>query len=96
MLTCLSHEKESCIPTSLIRDLRSGNVLAWVGAGLSISAGYPSWEGLICKIAESIDCVQWGSSDLQNWAVKNANSSPEWVAEVLSQTNPKAYADALL
>ncbi|HIZ12192.1 MAG TPA: SIR2 family protein [Candidatus Eubacterium faecavium] len=95
MLTCLSHEKESFIPTALIHDLRAGNVLAWVGAGLSIGMGYPSWESLICKIAENIDSTQWGNSKLQDWAINTANSAPEWVAEVLSQADPKAYYDAL-
>jgi len=96
MLTCLSHEKESFIPSSLIHDLRAGNVLAWIGAGLSIGIGYPSWETLICKMAENIDSAQWGNSDLQDWAIKTAGNAPEWVAEVLSQTNRKEYCDALL
>lgn len=96
MLTCLTHEKESFIPTALIQDLRAGNVLAWVGAGLSIGMGYPSWETLVCKIAENIDSAQWGNSYLQDWAIKTASNAPEWVAEVLSQTDHKAYCDALL
>ena len=96
MLTCLSHEKESFIPTALIRDLRNGNVLAWVGAGLSIGMGYPTWETLIRKISENIDGTLWRNSNLQEWAQKNASSAPEWVAEVLSQTNQKEYNDALL
>lgn len=77
MLTCLTHEKESSIPTALIHDLRAGNVLAWVGAGLSIGMGYPSWETLVCKIAENIDSAQWGNSDLQDWAIKTASNSHE-------------------
>ena len=96
LLTCLSHEKESFIPTALIRDLRNGNVLAWVGAGLSIGMGYPTWETLIRKISENIDGTLWRNSNLQEWAQKNASSAPEWVAEVLSQTNQKEYNDALL
>lgn len=96
MLRCLSNEKESIIPSTLIQDLRNGNVLAWVGAGLSIGMGYPSWETLVCKIAENIDNTLWGASELQEWAKKNANSSPEWVAEVLSQTHYKGYSDALI
>ena len=96
MLTCLSHEKESFIPTALIRDLRNGNVLAWVGAGLSVGMGYPTWETLIGRISENIDSTLWRNSTLQEWAQKNASNAPEWVAEVLSQTNHKEYCDALL
>ena len=96
MLNCLSHEKESIIPSTLIQDLRNGNAIAWVGAGLSIGMGYPSWDTLVCKIAENIDNTLWGNSELQEWARKNANSAPEWVAEVLSQTNHKGYCDALI
>lgn len=96
MLSSLTHEKESIIPSTLIQDLRNGNVLAWVGAGLSIGMGYPSWETLICKIAENIDNTLWGNSELQEWSKKNANSAPEWVAEVLSQTHYKGYTDALM
>ncbi len=95
MLSCLSHEKESIIPSTLIQDLRKGSVLAWIGAGLSIGMGYPSWETLVCKIAENIDNTLWVDSELQKWVKKNANCAPEWVAEVLAQTNYKGYCDAL-
>lgn len=95
MLSYLSHEKESSIPTALIHDLREGNVIAWIGAGLSIGMGYPSWEGLICNIAANIDSARWGNSGLQEWAINTANTAPEWVAEVLSQADHRAYCDAL-
>lgn len=96
MLPCLSNEKESVIPSALIHDLRNGNVLAWVGAGLSIGVGYPSWENLICKISDNIINTLWSDSKLQRWARQNANSTPEWVAEVLSQAHYKGYSDTLI
>lgn len=96
MISSLPHEKESIIPSTLIQDLRNGNVLAWIGAGLSIGMGYPSWEMLVCNIAENIDNTLWANSELQEWAKKNANNAPEWVAEVLSQTHYKGYSDALI
>lgn len=95
MLNCLSHEKETIIPTKLINDLREGNVMAWVGAGLSMGVGYPSWSRLVENIAENINNASWGDSDIQSWAEKNADSSPEWVAEVLATTNIKEYYSAL-
>lgn len=75
---------------------RGGNVIAWVGAGLSIGMGYPSWDTLVCKIVENIDNTLWGNSEIQEWARENANDAPEWVAEVLSQTHHKGYCNALI
>ena len=95
MLRCLSHEKESVIPTKLINDLREGNVIAWIGAGLSMGAGYPSWSRLVEAIAESIDNTAWGDSQILGWAQKHADANPEWVAEVLAATNRKEYYGAL-
>lgn len=94
-MKCLSHEKESVIPTKLINDLRNGNVLAWIGAGMSIGVGYPSWNQLVNTIAENISNVAWEKTTLPEWTQKNASSNPEWVAEVLSTTNKKEYFDAL-
>lgn len=95
MIKCLSHEKESVIPTKLINDLRNGNVLAWVGAGLSVGVGYPSWSKLVKNIATSVSNVSWRQSDIQTWVEKNVDTNPEWVAEVLAATNIKEYYDAL-
>ena len=95
MINCLSHEKESIIPTKLINDLRNGNVLALVGAGLSMGVGLPSWDKLVNIIAENISSASWGQTELQEWAEKNATTNPEWVAEVLSTTNKKEYFDSI-
>lgn len=50
----LSHDQESKIPIKLISDLRKGQAVAWIGAGLSIGLGYPSWTKLVNTIADSV------------------------------------------
>ena len=95
MIRPLSHEKESFIPTKLITDLRNGHVMAWVGAGLSIGAGYPSWTDLVNAIANKVDSTIWAASELHEWSHKNANISPEWVAEVLCSANKREYYEAI-
>ena len=68
----LSHEKESQIPAKLISAMRENNVIAWIGAGLSVGAGYPSWSGLVREIAGDIDDTRWTDVNLQDWAEKEA------------------------
>ena len=48
----VSEDKYS-IPESLIQELTNGNVVAFIGAGLSIGAGLPTWNELIQYICES-------------------------------------------
>lgn len=91
----LSHEKESRIPAKLISDLRGNNVIAWIGAGLSIGAGYPSWSGLVREIARDIDDGRWTDVNIQQWAEKEAGISPEWAAEVLRRADPHAFNESL-
>jgi hypothetical protein len=46
-------------PPALLDDLRDGRCVLWVGAGVSISAGLPSWQVLLRRIAACAD-VEWG------------------------------------
>jgi hypothetical protein len=41
------------LPPSLVEDLRNGCCVLWVGAGVSISAGLPSWTSLLSQIADA-------------------------------------------
>jgi|GEM_PF-3452959 len=91
----LSSEKESVIPSQLISSLRTGNVLAWVGAGLSIGAGYPSWKDLIISISNKIMCAEWSDKSLIDWIVNNSKYNPEWAAEVLFNTSKHDYYESL-
>ena len=42
------------IPQELSEEMRDGNVVLFIGAGLSIGAGLPGWGALICPLAERI------------------------------------------
>lgn len=92
----LASEKELLIPSNLIKELRDGNVLAWIGAGLSTSARYPSWTELIQSITqEIIDSKYSSDKSLRKWVEDNATKNPEWVAEVLLNANSHSFYAAL-
>jgi hypothetical protein len=40
------------LPEDLIRELARGNCVAFVGAGLSVAAGYPDWPGFLRKLID--------------------------------------------
>jgi hypothetical protein len=50
----MSSSVEISIPQELSQQVHSGNVVLFVGAGLSIGAGLPSWDALIRPLAEHI------------------------------------------
>lgn len=43
------------IPDSLLTSFKQGNVILFVGAGVSMNLGLPSWNDLISKIAQDLD-----------------------------------------
>jgi hypothetical protein len=59
--------KKSDHYAELKRNLKSGNVIAFVGAGLSVGAGLPGWYDLIKELAQQIDYelppAQWATSE---------------------------------
>lgn len=87
---------ESAIPVGLLDDLRSGNVYAFVGSGLSIPVGYPSWGKLISDIYKSIRGGLW-NLDLQTekWLDANFKNRPDWTAEILKSSPGDFYNKAL-
>jgi hypothetical protein len=53
----------------LIREVRTGQALAFTGAGTSAAVGYPTWPHLIEKLARRTrdrvgDNVRWGNTDI--------------------------------
>ncbi|MFZ5902752.1 MAG: SIR2 family protein [Chloroflexota bacterium] len=51
------------IPEELIENLRSNDTVLFIGAGISITAGLPSWSDLFQPLAKSIG-YPWPSSNL--------------------------------
>jgi hypothetical protein len=43
----------SNLPAHLISEVRRGHCVAFVGAGFSMPAGFPSWDGLLRKMLEA-------------------------------------------
>ena len=50
MVKPLTNIAESEIPIQLLNDIRHGKVYAFIGSGLSINIGYPSWSQLVTEI----------------------------------------------
>jgi hypothetical protein len=92
----LSAEQESHIPTGLIRELRSKNVHLFVGSGLSIPLGYPSWESLIFQMYEKIQAqLPYRDNKNREWLKNNFTALPDWTAEVLKSAPGDLYKDSL-
>src|SRR5574342_609040 len=45
----------SSVPLGLLNSIKSGECTVFVGAGLSIGSGLPSWPGLMKPMANQID-----------------------------------------
>jgi hypothetical protein len=62
----------------LISEMRTGQTLAFTGAGVSVAAGYPTWAQLIEKLAQKTrekvgDEVRWGEGDISIEVVAKLN-----------------------
>lgn len=51
------------IPVEIIQNFKSKQSCFFVGAGLSISAGYPTWTGLLKKLIDVIRTKPWFNTD---------------------------------
>jgi hypothetical protein len=70
------------LPHSLLQDLRDGNCVLWLGAGVSISAGLPGWDAFLRRIASSAD-VKWvwdGASDEVQFQIVQAAGRDRFVS----------------
>jgi len=67
----------------------SDECIAWIGSGLSIDCGYPSWEKAIKELCNA--CIE-GKADIQPSLV--ADDLLEW-AEQCKRANPREYIRTL-
>ncbi|MBI5504189.1 MAG: SIR2 family protein [Deltaproteobacteria bacterium] len=84
--------KEAAIPLDLIERLRRRQVVAFVGSGLSMPLGLPSWSRLISIICERVAATMY-SPDPRNsqWLRHISDAQPEWAAEVIHGMGPDKY-----
>ena len=88
--------KEAAIPLDLIERLRRRQVVAFLGAGLSIPLGMPSWGQLIRNILESVTAATYNPNPQDAERLQRAaNSEPEWASEVLHTMGPDKYVDVI-
>jgi hypothetical protein len=40
------------LPEALVESLRRGKCIAFIGSGLSVAAGYPTWESLVRELVD--------------------------------------------
>lgn len=86
------------IPNTLIQKIRDREVSILIGAGMSIPLNYPSWSQLIEDIYEKLEqkgFIDINNKDLKGWIDNNIKSSPEWVAEILSNLNEEEFVETL-
>lgn len=92
----LSIDKEARIPLHLIEQIRKSSALLFVGSGLSIPVGYPSWKNLISTIFKKIEStISIRDENNRKWLSENFFSNPDWVAEVISSASHDEYYNAL-
>jgi NAD-dependent SIR2 family protein deacetylase len=85
----------NAFPSELIAETRRGNAVAFVGAGMSISSGGPSWRDLIEKMLSELDIdLGYDSSYAQLLAAVSGDASAEArLRELyLAQHNPLVVA----
>src|SRR5688572_32939 len=47
------------LPSELLDNFRNNQAAFFVGAGLSVDAGYPTWDGLILELIKQAKGIPW-------------------------------------
>lgn len=96
------------IPNKLIRNIISGRVVPFIGAGFSRYFGYPGWTDLLIKVKEAIgaqdlldtdmqgvDPLQLGQSLLDFYKEKNYNECEIEILDRLGMGNNEEHKDSI-
>lgn len=96
MVKPLPIAKEAKIPLHLIEQIREETALLFVGSGLSIDLGYPSWKELVSNIFERIESTLSIKDETnRKWLKEHFFTEPDWAAEVISSASHDEYQNAL-
>jgi hypothetical protein len=91
LLPFASDLDEKHFSTKLRPRVARGDMIAFVGAGLSARAGFADWRGLLAKLEEAVGSQQLGAPITRT---KNADLADlSWQAEVLRDAVEKAKGD---
>lgn len=94
--TPLKPEDEARIPLHLINEIREGNAALFIGSGLSVPLGYPSWKNLVRTIHQNLEATKVGVIEAdRKWIEASFASQPDWVAEAIEHGSHDAYAASL-
>lgn len=68
----------------------------FVGSGLSVPLGYPSWKNLVRSIHQNVEATKSGTDDSdRQWIENSFASQPDWVAEAIEHGSREAYLASL-
>lgn len=96
MIEPLSIEKESEIPLHLIEEVRASSAILFVGSGLSIPLGYPSWKNLVTSLFKKIEKnLSIKDEENRRWLKDSFSTQPDWAAEVINSASQGGYSSAL-
>jgi len=92
MIKPLSIEKEAQIPLHLIEEVRNSTAVLFVGSGLSIPLGYPSWKNLVSTLYKKIEKnLAINDEENRKWLKDNFATQPDWSAEVINSASHGGY-----
>jgi len=71
--------------------LKRGTASAFIGAGVSMAAGYKSWKGLLAGIADELDIdlnAEFDLAGVAQWYINNDRAKRQRIAKVIKDSFP--------